>query len=97
MAKRCKARVRSCSLAGIAGSNSSVGMDVCPSLVPDKDLCDGPVPLHRNPPTVVFLLCDLEASRMRRLCLQHYHLHSFLYNRSKFYYSLKTGNHILDT
>jgi hypothetical protein len=47
LASRCKACVCGRSLAGIAGSNSAGGIDVCLLLVfvlSGRGLCDGPIP-----------------------------------------------------
>ena len=72
VAERSKARVYGRSLAGIAGSNPVVGMDVCllwVSCVPSgRGLCDGLITCPEESCRLwCVLLCDLGTSGRRRL------------------------------
>ena len=64
MAARSKACGRCCSFAGIAGSNSSGGMDVsCESCVlSGRGLCVGPILVQRSHTECGVSVCDREAS-----------------------------------
>ena len=71
VAELSKARVCGRSLAGIAGSNSAGGIDICDScewcVLSGRGLCDGPIPRPEESYRLCcVIVCDPETSKMRR-------------------------------